>query len=315
MKTNTFLSLNKVKNIITLVIFISVCLFMQNFYKITLGWVANNFEGGMLLPTISIAYFVPILCFFFYFFNYYVKRINKIVSAIYSIVIIGLSTFVLINIFNNISIYVSNNSLGVYQTLPSILFGFPYDGIIVHILLILIQVVNLISVIKPNHKIALLKEKFYSLDYLKIRIGDYVVLVVVTLLSCLFAGLFVCGLSAFSNVFHDIKYLYLLVWYLLPVINLVCIVFRVENDFQTDKGKIKYLAYFIIINIVFMASYFLFEIIHPNFIVQIGKPLLPITFSISMRIELMLLIGVQSVGILIYLIKLLLIILRKNEKN
>ena len=51
----------------------------------------------------------------------------------------------------------------------------------------------------------------------------------------------------------------------------------------------------------------------PDFVVRIGKPLLPITFSISQRIEFLILIITQSIGSLICLIKAVVILLKKPE--
>ena len=52
--------------------------------------------------------------------------------------------------------------------------------------------------------------------------------------------------------------------------------------------------------------------IDPNFIVRVGKPLLPITFSVSMRIEIFVMMGTQGLGSLILLIRSGLIAFKKE---
>ena len=56
-------------------------------------------------------------------------------EIIYSLLIIVLSIFTFIQIMIFINIYIPNNKLGAYETLLSFGFGFPYDGIIVLIIL------------------------------------------------------------------------------------------------------------------------------------------------------------------------------------
>ena len=313
MKIKNLLTFKNIKAIVTVIFFVAVCMFAQNFYKCTVSYIANNYVDGMFMPTMIGAYVIPVICFLCYFCNYYVKRFNKVATLIYSPIITIASVFILVNIFANISVYVSNNALGGYGCLPSIIIGFPYDMILVHVGLIVVQVINVLSVIKPECKISQFKEHLYTLDYFKINIFEYLLLAIISILTCLFTGLFVCGLSALGNIVDDVKYIYLLLWYLVPVFNLICLVFKFERKFTDKKVKVLYLLSLIVVNVVFASLYFIFEKLDPNFIVQIGKPLLPITFSISKRIELLIHLITQGIGCFLFLVKVPLVLLKKDK--
>ena len=313
MKIKSFFSLKNIKTILTVVCFICCCLFAQDFYKITLGFIANNSRDPLLILTMTVAYVFPVICFLFAFCNYYIKKFHRVISLVLSSITIVVSVGVLINIFQNIETYVSNNLLGVYQTLPSIIVHFPFDGIIVYALLISLQVLNIIAAIKVDGKIAKVKDELCEVSKLDIKILEYLPYAILCILSCLFAGLFVCGLSALSNILYDVKYIYLLLWYLLPCITLICLVFKFENKMKTKTIKVSYLVILISVNAIFALLYFIFEKFDPDFVVRIGKPLLPITFSISQRIEFLILIVTQSIGSLICLIKAVVILLKKPQ--
>lgn len=315
MKIKNYLTLPRIKNILTIIMFVFVCLFTQGLYKSTVTFVANKFLNGQFILTLVVAYVVPVIGFFFYFCNYYVKKFNKAVTLIYSPIMIILSIGTLINIFQNIDVYVRNNLMGVYQTIPSLLFGFPFDGIIVHLGLIVVQVLNIIAEVNKDGKVAIIKNKVLDAGRLNIHILEYIPYIILALLSCLFAGLFVCGLSAIENALYDIKYIYLLLWYLLPCLSLICIVLKFEDKFKKDTKKLAHLLSIVGLNIIFIALYFIFEKVHPDFIVAIGKPLLPITFSVSMRIELFVMMGTQGLACLILLVKSALIVFKKKYLN
>lgn len=315
MKIKKFLTLKNIKTIVTVILFIYTCLFTQGFYKATTGFVASKFENALFILTMVVAYVTPVIWFLFYFCNYYVKKCNRLFTLIYSPIVTILSVGVLINIFQNIDVYVRNNLMGVYQTIPSLLFGFPFDCIIVHIVLIAVQVINIISVIKPESKIAKVRNELLDEGRLNINVLEYIPYALFAILACLFVGLFTCGLSALENIAYDVKYIYLLLWYLIPCLTLICVVLKFENKFKKKSSKLAHLLSLVGLNIVFLALFFVFEAIDPNFIVRVGKPLLPITFSVSMRIEIFVMMGTQGLACLILLVKSALIIFKKKATN
>ena len=312
MKTKKLLSFNNIKTIFTIICFIAVSLFTANFYKATVALIANKYQDAMTINTIVFAYLLPLIAFILYFANYYIKRFNKVVTLIISPILMIASIFALVNIFMHIDVYVSNNALGVYQALPSIIIVFPYDAILIHLGLVVSQVCHILIAIKPNHKIAEFKEKLYSLECLKVNIFEYVLYVVLGILTVLLLGLCLgSGLSSIANMFYDIKYLFLLLWFALPAINLILLFTKIERKFESKKAKSIYLLSTIAINALFILVFSLLETAYPNFIVYIGKPLLPITFSLSRRIELLLLMIAQGLFAFITLVKLSVTLIKK----
>lgn len=306
------LVLGKMKYFITMLFFLSVCFSLNIFYKSTLGLVANDFEEIDRHIAIILANFLPFICFLVYFYNYYIKKISKVSNVIYSVLVIGVSAFNLYGIFKHFSIFVSNSELGVYSSFPSLLFGFPYDVIIVSLGLILAQIYNLIVVFNPNFKYAFIKEEMYSLGYFKINIFKYLLVSVIGAYAFFCVGNVVGAFAAFENVLYDFKYLYLLLLFLLPCVDLLTYIFRVEDHFIGKKSKIIYHISHIGVNVLFILLFIIFEAIHPNFMVGVGKPLLPITYSISFPVETILTGVVLGISILINSIKIIKLAIEKK---
>lgn len=301
------------KTVITVLLFLISSMFMHAFYKSLSGFIANNFNDGSLMVTMLITFILPVICFLFYFYNYYVKIINKTVSIIYSCLVIILSVVSLVLIFSNINIYVSNNRLGVYDSIWTIILKFPFDGIISSLVLLLVQIYNLLVVFKPNHKLSYLKEEHYSLGYFNINLIEYFVLCILAILSLFTVGNFICGLNSLANIKYDPKYLFLLLWVLIiPTINLLSFVYKLGNRDLTRKNKIIYLSTLILINVLFGVILLIFEGVHPNFVVGVGKPLFPITFSISFPVEIIILLAIQGVSIIVDSVKFVLVCFRKE---
>ena len=315
MANNNQPSFNIRKTDVTLLLFFFASLFMHNFYKITLGSIANDFSDPTLTIPMIVSYVLFVICFICYFINYYLKKFNKVASLIYSTIVVGVAVFALVGIFQRLDVYISNNNLGVYSSLPSIFIQFPYDAILINVVLILVQVYNVSTIVKPNHKYAYLKEKGYALNLFKVRIYDFLFVLVVTICSLFTLGDFVCGLNAIENALHDPKYVFLMAWVLMPVINLFIIMFRFENNLKTKVHKFIYFGSIILVNLLFIGLFFIFEACDPNFVAVIGKPLFPITFSISLPVEIYILIGVQAVGMVVALKKIAYLLLKKEKSE
>lgn len=302
-----------IKNmILTIILYICCSLFMNGFYKSLSGFIANNFNDPLLMVTMLISYILPVLCFLVYFYNYYVKPLNKVTNAIYSSLVIILSITSLVLIANNIEIYANNNILGVYDSIPSIIVKFPYDSIIVDVALLIASIYNISLIIKPKHKYAFVKENMYSLGYIKLNVLEYILICILAILALFTVGDFICGLNSLANILYDGKYLFLLLWVLIiPTMNLLSYVFKVETRNINKKNKVIYLSSLIIINILFASLLLVFESITPSFIVAIGKPLFPIAFSISFPVEMIVLLAIQVISILIDTVKLIVCITNK----
>ena len=302
---NKIISLNKKYNILTIILFILTSMFMYNAYKALSGFIANGFRDGLAMLSIVICYFIPVISFLFYFYDNHIKKINKIVSLIYSLLIIGLSIFTFIQIMIFINIYIPNNKLGAYETLLSFSFGFPYDGIIILIILLLTQAYNIFLYIKPNTKYNI--KKLINNYNIKSNFIEYLLLSILAILTFVFVGAFLIGFKAISNIFYDIKYIYLLLLVLLPLMNLLCLLLKPESK------SIKSLIIPLAINIIFGLLMLIFELIDPSFMVNIGKPLFPITFSISIPIECFVLLLIMGISSLIYLAKIIYYTLKRHN--
>ena len=139
---NKYLSIKKYSHILTIVLFFFSCLFMYNFYKALSGFIANGFrEIDVMLPTI-LSYLLPVFVYLYYVYDTYITKTTKINKIVYSSLVIIWSIINLIGIFNNLPIYISNNMLGVYETIPSIILVYPYDSIVINIVLFIIQIFN-----------------------------------------------------------------------------------------------------------------------------------------------------------------------------
>ena len=113
--------------------------------------------------------------------------------------------------------------------------------------------------------------------------------------------------KAISNIFYDIKYIYLLLLAVLPLMNLLCLLLKPESK------NIKSLIIPLAINIIFGLLMLIFELIDPSFMVNIGKPLFPITFSISIPIECFVLLLIMGISSLIYLAKIIYYTLKRHN--
>ena len=145
---------NNIKNALihtlSLVFLLFSCFYMYDFYKCLSGFIANGFrEAGVMLPMI-ISFLLPVVCFLFYFYDFYVKSVPRVAKMIYSAVVILWGTANLGFIFINVSLYAANNRFGVYDALPSIIVHFPYDMIIVHTFLVILQVFNIVCAVKSD---------------------------------------------------------------------------------------------------------------------------------------------------------------------
>jgi hypothetical protein len=137
-----------------------------------------------------------------------------------------------------------------------------------------------------SNKLFELKESNYSLGYFKLKLVEYIPLAILGIFVFFTVGDFVSGLISIENMLFDAKYIFLLLWVLtIPTINLLSFVFKVEQKEVLFRNKMIYLSSLILINMVFGLLLLVFEMVDPNFIVQVGKPLFPITFSVSIPIE------------------------------
>lgn len=298
---------------ITVVLFILSSLFMFNFYKSLSGFVANSFREPLFLIPIFSSYLLPVFCFLFWFYDFYLGRTSKLAKIIYISITAIWATINLVLIFNSLDVYMSNYHLGVYDTLYSML-KFPFDGIIINAFLIAMQALGIIMIVNSNGKLSNNKEDFKSYGIFKLSLPEYIPLCVLAILALAFTGDAFNSLNAIENALYDPKYIYLVLWVLIiPLGNLLLLVIKPENRHIKRGAKITALSLGIGINIVFALLLLVFELTSPDFIVHAGKPLFLITFSISRPVEMWAILLIGLISTAIHTIKLVLLLVRKCE--
>lgn len=293
------------------------CFYMYNFYKCLSGFIANGFrESGVMLPMV-LSFLLPVLCFLFYFYDFYIKSVHRIAKIIYSSFVISWACINLGFIFNNISLYTSNNRFGVYDSLPSIIVHFPYDMIIVHSVLIILQLFNLVCAIKTDTSLAFFQKSLKQNGFFKLKIWEYLPFSVLAIIVFVFPGAALCAtFTALSNAFYDFRYLFLLLWVgLIPLMNLAYLVIKPERVIKNELASAFTLGAGILVNIIFALLLLVFELTYPDFIVHIGKPLFLIAFSVSLPIEMGVILGIQALGTVAMIAKIILIFVKKHKTN
>ncbi len=307
----------KLTNAFTCVALLLACFFMYDFYKCLSGFIANGFrEPSVMLPMV-LSYLLPVICFLFYFYDFYVKGTKKAAKIIYSVFVITYAAICLIFVFKNIELYISNNKFGVYDALPSIFLRFPYDIIVIHFVLISLQIFNIACVILPKSQAAKFKESLKMPGKFKLRVWEYILLCILAIVVFVFSGASIYAtFSAFENSFYDFRYIFLLLWvFILPMMNLSFLVFKPEKREISAKAKIITLCAGIAINIIFATLLEILESTYPDFMVHIGKPLFLIAFSVSLPIEMGVILGIMAIGTISLVTKLIVLLIKKEGQN
>ncbi len=306
---------NILLNIFTGVALLFACFFMYDFYKCLSGFIANGFrEPNIMLPMV-LSYLLPVICFLFYFYDFYIKSIHRVAKIVYSSLVILYGAVNLGFIFASIELYASNNRFGAYDALPSIIVHFPYDIIIIHLALIALQIFNIVLAAKPSLNVSAFKDELKMQGFFKLRIWEYLPLCVLAIVVFVFTGAGATAVfTAFSNAFYDFRYIFLLLWVLIiPMMNLLFLVFKPEKINMPKWAKITALGSGIGVNIIFGVLLLIFELTYPDFMVHIGKPLFLIAFSVSLPIEMGVIIGIMALGVVAMTIKLILTAIKRSN--
>lgn len=312
--------INKIKNnlpIIILNIFLLVIssIFMYNMYKSLSGFIANGFRDGLLMIAMVSSYLQPVICYIFFFYKNYVKEDkNKVTNLIYSIIMILWSSFNIYSILLNMDIYSVNNSLGVYDALISLMFlTFPYDMMIINFILIGLQAFNIVMLFYKNNNIQNVLNMFKHYRYFKFNIFEYIALSILMILTFVFVGAFFTGFKAIENVTYDPRYLFLMFWVLyVPTSSLFAFIFKIEQQENISKNiKNIYLASLIGSHLLVTALLLTFERITPSFVVNIGKPLFAIAFSVSIAIEMIILLAISLLTVIYFSVRFIKINVKK----
>lgn len=302
--------------ILNVILTIFASIYMYNMYKSLSGFVANGFRDGLVMICLVVSYTLPVVSFIIYFYKQHIKKINKIVNIVLSSILIIWGIFNLVSIFSNISLYVSNNYYGVYDALlPSVFVLFPYDMILVSILIVLLEINNIICLLTKENIISKFFNKLSHYGYFKFNIISYLLLSVLSIVAFIFVGAYLTSFKAIENALYDLKYLYVGLWCLTPMINLLGLLFNFnQRDLSKTKKNI-IVSSLIGINVLVIALLFVFEAIYPNFLTYIAKPYFVITYSVSLAIEPLILLATGLISTIIFTIQLLIINLKNLLNN
>ena len=299
---------------ITALLFYCACMCMYNFYKSLSGFIANGFREPLVMIPIISTFALPALCFCVFFYATYVRKMNKIATVIYAVLVVAVGVWNCVGLSMNAYLYGSNHRLGGYDTMLNLAFGFPYDGWIYTVVLLATQVVNLICAFKPQSKLALGKDGFLNKQgACSLGLVEYLLVCVLAILTFVFVGAAVRAIGAFENALYDGKFIFLWLWVLLvPAMNLGYFVFKPEKRVQSKKAKVAFLGAGIGVNVLFGVLLWMFEVTNPSFMVHIAKPLFAIAFSVSLPIEMVGILGIMAISVVIFAVKLCLVLLRRK---
>ena len=300
---------------ITALLFYCACMCMYNFYKSLSGFIANGFREPLVMIPIISTFALPALCFCVFFYATYVRKMNKIATVIYAVLVVAVGVWNCVGLSMNAYLYGSNHRLGGYDTMLNLAFGFPYDGWIYTVVLLAMQVVNLICAFKPQSKLALGKDGFLNKQgACSLGLVEYLLVCLLAILTFVFVGAAVRAIGAFENALYDGKFIFLWLWVLLvPAMNLGYFVFKPEKRVQSKKAKVAFLGAGIGVNVLFGVLLWVFEVTNPSFMVHIAKPLFAIAFSVSLPIEMVGILGIMAISVVIFAVKICLILFKKDN--
>lgn len=298
---------------VAVLFFLLAAAFMFNFYQCLSGFIANKFEEpGVMLPIVS-SYLLPVVCFLYRLYDFYISKQKRAVRAVYGAITAAWAVVNLCLIFSNISLYASNHALGVYGGLVGLGYAFPYDGIVSAVLILLLRVLSLVGAISKCPCMACLDE-WRREGACRVHPAEYAAIAVLAIVAFVFIGAAMGAHRSFANAFFDARYLFLLAWVgIMPAVNLFCLVFK-PHLWVKGKGKrAAVLLGGVGFNLLFAVLLQICEGTCPGFMIHVGKPLLMIAFSVSLPIEMLVLLGIMGIASVAYLIKLACMLLCPGE--
>ena len=188
--------------------------------------------------------------------------------------------------------------------------NFPYDMIAVHFALIALHALMIILVAAKRDEASGVKQH----GIFKLNLIEYVALCVFAILVFVFVGSSVFAtFSSYENALYDAKFAFLVLWlFIIPLMNLVYLALKPERLIEKKGAKIAVFASGIVVNLIFGALLFIFEAVHPDFMVHIGKPLFLIAFSVSIPIEMAVIVAMMAIGSIVMSAKLITVLVKSK---
>ena len=287
--------------------------FMFDFYMCLSGFVANKFAEPLVMLPIVISFFIPVLAALLAVYHLFVGRLCKIGKIIASSVMAVLSLAAISLVMINIPLYVRNHALGAYSSTLGI-FLFPYDTVIANLFVLFFSVLGIISGAKSSVLPTRVKNLTVSSLKFKLAIPEYIAYSVLAIVVFVFAGAGISGVGSIANALYDLRYLFLIVWVgLIPIVDLATLVAKPERFKMQKWCRTAILSSVLLFNLVVCALLFILELTKPGFIIQIGKPLFMIAFSVSLPIEMLILLGIMALTVILITAKLVIMHFIKKE--
>ena len=290
--------------LISVLYFLLASAFMFNFYQCLSGFIANKFEEPLVMLPIVSSYLLPVACFLYRFYAFYVKTPGRVARGVFGVLTALWAAGNLALIFVNFPLYASNHALGVYKGLVGLGYAFPYDGIASAVLILLLRGFSVyLAAAKPPF--ADRAKEWHRRGACSVHPAEYAAISILAVFALVFIGAAMGAHRAIGNLFYDGRFLFLLAWVtVMPLGNLFCLVFKPHRWVKGKGKRAAVLLGGVVFNLLFAVLLGVCEGTSPGFIIHIGKPLFTVAFSVSLPIEMLVLLGIMGISSVAYLIKL-----------
>ena len=302
---------------VTLVLLLFACFYSYDFYKCLSGFIANGFREPLVMLPMILAFFLPVCCFWVFFYDFYVRAVHPVVKMIFSVLIALCALSELVLIVQKLPLYQSNNALGVYDALPSFGLHFPYDMLILLFCLLVWQIFCLALGNRQSTRAGAFLQSCKQQGTLRIRVWEYVLLCVLAFVVFVFTGAGICAtFTALENALYDARYVFLLFWVaLIPMANLAFLTLKPENMSLSKRKRLGVLGVLVVANLVFGLLFWVLELTKPDFLVHVGKPVFLIAFSVSLPIEPGVILGIMALGTVIAAVRMIRVAVKQVEET
>ena len=316
MSNKTFIKKSNIAPYIALfVLLLLSSFFMFDFYMCLSGFVANKFAQPLVMLPIILSFLAPVLSSLVAIYHLFVRELGRVGRIVLSSVTALASFAVSVLTLVNIPLYVRNNFLGAYSSTLGI-FLFPYDTLIVNAAVIALSVFGIITGIKTNIIPPRVKNFATSSTKFKLCIPEYIAFSILAIVVFVFVGAGISGVGSVANALYDVRYVFLLLWVgVVPMLNLAIFVIKPERMKLPKWTRSAILSSTLFVNFLFGFLFLIFELTTPGFIIHIGKPLFMIAFSVSMPIEMIVILGIMVLGTVIISLKLFVLHFVMREPN
>lgn len=304
----------KYLTLLNLFCFAFAILYFYDFVKVLFSFIVSKYQNPMAILPMCAIYLLPMIYFLHHIKISYIKPSSLPGGIVFNVITILLTIFGIVGLGMYFNTFTANSNMGVYSTLYNIGFSFPYDGIVIVIICLLLNIYDLYFLIRKNSKFIYIRTSFQSYGFYNYKVIDYVLITILLLFASFYLADFFNSFDAIENAGYDGTFVYLMLLMLVPMINLVYFIIHPEKRELSKTTKIGLLIFYIVLNLSFFIALIIIEKVDPNFTVYIGKPFFPIDYAANIPVgpySLILIMLVSSGFFIYYLIK---VILPKKDK-